>query len=277
MQLLIPTNNVPLALAIDIKTNQPEEIVIQVMNAHKPDTVYISRRTWINGTREYLLNLPQSPTAALVNIFNIKTASPKSKDNSFQVTKMQPEKLEECPIWMTNETKSFVAFAKEFSENAGIRSAGKYTPHIYRSNDNKFHIDYFIKIFDRQSGQVLSTPARIGHSTGVIEVSQSDFLTYTVPMRMIILLHEFAHKYLNPPNKKPIGYETGADIFALNIYLSLGYPPTEAHYAFLNVFKDVNNAANAKRYLIIKDFIDKFTRGEIKGSCEFKTNNANKK
>jgi len=277
MQLLLPTNNVPFTLAIDIETNQPEEIVIQVMDAYKENTMYISRSTWIKGKREYLLNLPQSPKAALVNVFNMKTKNPKIKDDSFKVTKIQPEELEQCAIWMNKETKSFVDFAKQFSENAGILSAGKYTPHIYRSNDTKFHIDYFIKIFDRQTKQVLDTPARIGHVTGAIEVSKADFASYTVPMRMIILLHEFSHKYMNPKNNKPIGYETGADIFALNIYLSLGYPPTEAHYAFLNVFQHANNAANTKRYLIIKDFIDKFTRGEIKGSCEFKTNNGNKK
>ncbi|PIZ52153.1 hypothetical protein COY27_01095 [Candidatus Woesearchaeota archaeon CG_4_10_14_0_2_um_filter_33_13] len=277
MQLLLPTNNVPFTLAIGIKTKQPEEIVIQIMDAHKPNTLYISRRTWVNGEREYFLNLPQSPKAAQVNVFNIKTENPRLKDDSFEITKIQPEELEQCPVWMNQETKSFVAFAKQFSENAGIYSAGEYTPHIYRSDDSKFHIDYFIKIFDRQTKQVLSTPARIGHATGVIEVAKADFINYTVPMRMIILLHEFAHKYLNPRINKPIGYEVGADINALNIYLSLGYPPSEAHYAFLHVFKDNNNADNAKRYLIIKDFIDKFTRGEIKGSCEFKTNNGNKK
>ena len=91
-------------------------------------------------------------------------------------------------------------------------------------------------------------------------------------MRMIILLHEYSHKYLNPTVNKPIAYETGADINALRIYLALGYPPSEAHYAFLHVFKDANNHQNHKRYEIIKDFIYKFTNGEIEGSCKFKTN-----
>src|SRR3972149_1261467 len=101
MQLLLPINKVPLTLAIGIKTNQPEEIVIQVMDAHKPNTLFISRKTEINGNREYFLNLPQSPTAALVKIFNVKTPNAAIKDGSFDV-KLHPEKLETCPIWMSS-------------------------------------------------------------------------------------------------------------------------------------------------------------------------------
>lgn len=275
MQLLLPLNKVPLTLAIGIKTKQPEEIIVQVVDAHKPNTQYIARKTRVNGSREYFFNLPQSPTAALVKIFNVKTPDASIKDGSFEV-KLSDEKLETCPIWMSSETKSFIEFAQRFAENAGVLSAGQLEPHIYRSDDKKFQIDYFVKIFDRKTKQVLNTPARIGHTTGVIEVSKSDFINYTVPMRMIILLHEYAHKYLNPKINKPIDYEIGADVNALNIYLSLGYPPSEAHYAFLYVFKDANTEDNAKRYKIITDFIDRFTKGEIKGSKKMKTNNANK-
>lgn len=277
MQLLIPCNKVPFTLAVKIKTNQPENLVIQVLDNNKSKTAYISRDTFINGEREYFLNLPQSPTAALVQIFNVKTKNPLLKDKSFEVLDIRPETLEEKPVWMSQDTKSFVQFAQFFAENASILSAGRLKPDIYRSNNNKFHIDYYIKLFDRKTQEVLATPARIGHSSGVIEVSKSDFINYTVPMRMIILLHEYAHKYLNPSINKPIGYETGADINALNIYLSLGYPPSEAHYAFLHVFKDSNNEENAKRYRIISDFIDRFTRGQIKGSFQSKTNMSNGK
>ena len=82
-------------------------------------------------------------------------------------------------------------------------------------------------------------------------------------MRMVILLHEFSHKYMNPKIGKEISDEVSADINALNIYLSLGYPHIEAQYAFLKVFKGANNAFNKKRYLILDDFIKKFTKGEL--------------
>ncbi len=273
MQLLLPTNKVPFSLVLGIRTQKPEKIKIQVSDNRKPNTFYIARDAMVDGYREFNLNFPQSPPASLVAIFNAAVGNmPTNADKTFVIEKLEPAKLEQCPIWMSKSTLSFVKFAQFFCENASILSAGKTMPSIYRSEDAKFHIDYFDKIFDRQTKKILGTPARIGHTSGVIEVSKSDFLNYTVPMRMIILLHEFSHKYLNPKINKPIAYETGADINALHIYLALGYPPSEAHYAFLNVFKDANNEGNAKRYAIINDFIGKFTSGQIEGSCKFKTN-----
>jgi len=272
--MLLATNRVPLSLVLGIRTSKPEMITIIVRSIRKPQTYYIRRQTEIDGEREYILNLPQSPKGTEVLIFNSAVGNlPSNQDPSFQITEFKTESLQTCPINMKFGTESFVKFAQWFSENASILSGtvqGK--PSTYRSNDGKFQIDYFNKIVDRDTGRVLTTPARIGHTSGIIEVSKSDFLRYTVPMRMIILLHEYAHKYLNPEVNKPIAYETGADINALNIYLALGYPPAEAYYAFLHVFKDANNADNAKRYHILNDFIKKFTNGEIEGSCKLKTN-----
>lgn len=277
MQLLLPTNKVPFSLVVGIRTTKPEKIKVWVSDNRKPNTYYIAREVVINGYKELNLNFPQSPSAAVLTVFNPRVGNmPANIDKSFVIDKLEPENLEHCPIWMKKDTSSFVKFAQQFSENASILSAGKYRPSIYRSDDAKFHIDYYDKIYDKNTKKFLSTPARIGHTSGIIEVSKSDFLKYTVPMRMIILLHEYSHKYLNPTINKPIAYETGADINGLHIYLALGYPPSEAHYAFLHVFKEANNEGNTKRYHIINDFIDKFTKGEIEGSCKMKTNNANK-
>jgi hypothetical protein len=273
MEFLVPLNKVPCTLVLGIKTNKPEKIKIRLSDNKKPNTYYISREVKVNGYRELRLNLPQSPPAALLTIFNASVGNvPINADKSFTIEKFESANLEQCPIWLKKGTASFVKFAQKFSENAAILSAGKYEPSIYRSDDAKFHIDYYNKIYDKRAKKFLSTPARVGHTTGIIEVSKQDFLRYTVPMRMIILLHEYAHKYLNPTINKPIAYETGADINGLHIYLALGYPPSEAHYAFLHVFKDANNEENTKRYNIINDFIDRFTKGEIEGSCKMKTN-----
>jgi len=274
MRLLLATNRVPISIVLGIKTNTPATIVINISSIRKKNTTYINRVETINGYREFNLNLPQSPDGAVVTIFNPAYGNLKAnQDPSFKIDKFETEQVQVCPIEMSRDTVSFVKFAQMFCENAGVISGTvNREPSIYRSADGKFQIDYFDQIFDRKTGAVLTTPARIGHSTGVIEVSKKDFAKYTVPMRMIILLHEYAHKYLNPEINMPIAYETGADINALNIYLSLGYSPTEAHYAFLNVFEDANNSGNTKRYKIINDFIDKFTSGKIKGSCKLKTN-----
>ena len=46
------------------------------------------------------------------------------------------------------------------------------------------------------SGSYLPTPARISQLNGKMEVSYMQFLEYTVPMRMAILLHEYSHFYV---------------------------------------------------------------------------------
>lgn len=269
MRLLIPTNKVPFCLTLGIKTDKPEMLRIEFMDNRKPNTYYVRRKAVVKGYREFVLNFPQTPKAGVLVVYNVANGDmPTDKDPSFKLEKIEPSAVEECPIWMKRETHTFVKFAQQFSENAAILSAGKNKPNIYRSDDAKFHIDYYDVIRSKKNNsEVIPTPARIGHNSGIIEVSKTHFVKYTVPMRMIILLHEYSHKYMNPEMGSPIDYETGADINALSIYLSLGYSPLEAHYAFLNVFKDANNAGNKKRYLIIQDFIDKFTNGEFKNNC----------
>ena len=51
-------------------------------------------------------------------------------------------------------------------------------------------------------------------------------------MRLIILLHEYSHKYSNPKIGRKIEDEVAADINALRMYLSKGYSEVEAQYAF---------------------------------------------
>ena len=75
-------------------------------------------------------------------------------------------------------------------------------------------------------------------------------------MRMAILLHEFAHFYLN----KNIDDETEADLNGLLIYLGLGYPRIEGYEAFLQVFEGSPTAENKKRYDVINEFIQNFEK-----------------
>ena len=107
---------------------------------------------------------------------------------------------------------------------------------LFASKNKEFKIKYYPVIKDYMSGNVLNTPARIGHKTGIIEVSKRKFDAYTIPMRMIILLHEFSHKYKNPTMGLEISNEIGADINALYIYLGLGFSKIDAIHVFANVF-----------------------------------------
>lgn len=265
MMVDIPSNYHAFQLKLVVSSVQPIHLNIEVFDPNKPYTYYIKRSAPVNGKRVFYLRFPVSPQWLKAAVFNGENGNLSiGEDSSFAIEEIKVEKLTVYDVWWNKETKSFYNFAVQFAENASIIKAGKgKRPAIYRSEDSKFTIDYYDVIRDKTSGNVLTTPARIGHNSGIIEVSKHSFLQYTVPMRLVILLHEFAHKYLNPKIGKEIDYETGADIQALYIYLGKGWSESEAHFAFLNVFKNANNDPNHVRYKIIKDFISKYSRGLI--------------
>lgn len=264
----IPSNTLPFSLVVGIQTKSPEYINVVAIDNNQPDVVYINRNGEIAGYREFELSFPQTPNLMALSIANRKYGnSNDGKDKSFKITKFEVKELKTCPLWADEDIRNFVKFAQYFSANCNSLSAGDYKPSIYRSDDGKFCIDYFNKIRDTDTGAFVGTPARVGHNTGVIEVSKVDFEQYSIPMRMVILLHEFSHKYMNPKINREIGDEVSADINALNIYLSLGYPLIEAQYAFLKVFRGANNEFNRRRYLILNDFMTKFKNGELENKC----------
>jgi hypothetical protein len=107
-----------------------------------------------------------------------------------------------------------------------------------------------------KNGVEVNTPARISKRTGVIQVSKKQFEQFTIPMRLAILLHEFAHFYLN----EQMDDEVEADLNGLLLYLGLGYPRIEAYQAFLETFKGVPSQQNKERYDVINKFINDFEK-----------------
>jgi hypothetical protein len=278
---LLNTDRRPLTICAEVITSSPQRIRIIARDRNKPDTVYGDRYQNINGKSKLEIKMPKSPTETELIIYNVASGNQPNgirignDDPTFKCN-IYPEALKSCPMFMTQDTISFVKFCQEFCENASILSGdtiidGKVIPSIYESDNGKFRIHYFDKIRDRKTGQFVSTPARIGHDSGIIEVSKSDFLNYSVPMRMVILLHEYSHVYLSKASNRAKNDEVSADINALMLYFSMGYSEIEAHYAFLKVFKNADTPENRKRYKIINDFIDRYTRGEI-NNCFIKTN-----
>ena len=69
-------------------------------------------------------------------------------------------------------------------------------------------------------------------------------------MRMAILLHEFAHFYLN----EDIQDEIEADLNGLLIYLGLGYPRVDGYEAF----EGTPTEKNKVRFDVINKFIHDF-------------------
>lgn len=272
----LQTDKRPLTILVNIHTNGKQRIRIIARDLNKPNTIYTDRQCDITGKRTLQVKMPKSPSDTELIVYNMANKAYVGDEDKSFTANIETVELKTCPMWMSQDTLSFVKFAQDFCSRCGILSGdyesnGKVYPSIYASNDNKFHIHLYNKIRDSK-GNFVGTPARIGHKSGVMDVSKEDFDKYTVPVRLIILLHEYNHFYGNEKNGMKIENESGADILGLLIYFSLGYSEIEAHQAFLNVFRNANNEGNKKRYLIIKDFIDRYARGEINNNCYFKTN-----
>ena len=195
--------------------------------------------------------MPVSPKTALVYVYNDDLGNMTTgQDKSFEVDSISKEMLEKKldVIDFGNPlVRSFVNFCTRFCYNAGSMSSGTYV-----SDDKKFVIKYLATIED--NGQEQTTPARIELNTGIIEVSKKQFINFTIPNRMAILLHEFSHVYLNDNQDD----EVEADLNGLLIYLGLGYPRIEAFEVFASTFMNAPTDQNKMRFDKIKNFIDNF-------------------
>lgn len=283
MQLGLKTERKPVTMSITVQTDKPHPIAISVRDAYKPATYYtkrvgtVGRKQDKNNTRTFLIKMPLSPDFSLIQVYNQKNGNlPEGKDRSFKLIskKVLPlEKSFNCYDSSNQSIKSFIKFAEEFSERASILSANRS---VYMSDDGRFRIDYLDVVRDTNKviensvtgqrtanpnfGKPLSTPARISHNNGVIEISKHHFLQYTVPMRLAILFHEYSHFYLN----KNIANESEADLNGLLLYLGNSWPKCEAHYAFLEVFKGTPSNENKIRMKKIMVFIKNFEDYKIK-------------
>jgi hypothetical protein len=263
MNILYKTKQKPLTLMIEVATAGPEKIQVAVQDVNKPNTFYTDRWTTVNGKQRFFVRMPLSPYEALISIYNAKNGNLRQGDDTtFKVLKVQAGPLKrkmDCVNWNNPKIRDFVQFAEQFSENAGILSAGKFpNGSTYISDEGNFRIDYFDDIRTKR-GLVIQTPARISQSKGIIQVSKEHYKKFTVPMRIAILLHEFSHFYLN----KNMEDETEADLNGLLIYLALGYPRIEAYQSFLSTFKDTPTEQNKERYEILHQFITNFERNKF--------------
>jgi hypothetical protein len=220
----------------------PSICVVCVKDANDPNKVFTKRFKTIDKKGDFLVKLPLAPYSCVVEV---KTDN--NQNIAFQKLEKRPIKRTKKVSELSNKlSKEFVEFAQPFCYNLSNLSSKKY-----HSKEGTFEIELLNEIVDSK-GNVLTTPARIDVNSGLIQVSKKQFTRFTIPMRMIVLLHEFSHVYLNKNSKD----ETEADLNALEIYLSLGYPPIEGHQAFLETFKGRPTQMNMKRYGWINQYIN---------------------
>lgn len=261
MQVLIPTNHKRFAMTLTLETKSAANIAISFKDTERRNTYYANRVAKVNGKRELEFRFPRSPQTMMFTIYNTAIGNaPYGADKTYKISNIEFKELKDCEAWESPEQRSFIQFAQWFAENASILSAGREKPHRYQSNDGKWTIEYFDTILHNK--KPIGTPARVSHTTGIIQVSKRAFWKMSIPMRLIILLHEFAHNEINPEIERDVTNESGADFGALYLYLANGYSPFEAHVAYLKVFAKANNPANTKRYQMISYYIDNFEKGK---------------
>lgn len=252
----VKTGEFPCTLKIKLSSPKKEKIWIKVCDAKATKTFYSKRYSRFEGEQSFYIGMPESPEFSRVVIY--RQGEDPETSNSFKVSQIEILPLKHTrSIGMSRKTRSFVKFAQEFSEECSYLDASK-KGEPYLSNNRKFRIDYFDKIRSRKTGKVIGTPARISQLNGRIEVSKEAFKRYSVPMRMAILLHEFSHFYLN---NNPSS-EVEADLRALRIYLSMGYPRIDAYNVFLNVFKSASSAQSMHRFDELDNFIKNWDYGK---------------
>ncbi len=243
------SNNRKFCLFITITSPSKEKREFRIVASDiKPNSKYADRVIIVEGSRDIYLSFPVSPKQLGITIMDKN--KPLSTD--FEVV-FRETRIRDTVMAIDADTKSFIQMAIFVSQTLGFT-----IPQNYESSDGLYKINVYDVIKDQASGRVMSTPARIGHTTGTIELSKVKMDGYTIPMRLVIVLHEFAHKFKNPKAGRPISHETGADIEALYLFLSLGFSKVDAIFVFANVFLKSQTPQNISRMRVIMDYIKRY-------------------
>ena len=137
----IKTNGKPTTIEIKVQSQHKIEIGLIVSDAEQKKTQYTKRVGLVDGVVSFFVRMPQSPRVARVKIFNKREGFSK-QDKSFKVLSIRQIPLKTIDLPMSNSTKAFVLFAQEFCQKAGVLSADK-NGDSYKSNNGKFHIQYY--------------------------------------------------------------------------------------------------------------------------------------
>lgn len=246
-----------LYLKITCKSNEKKRLRVWAEDFGKKNSKYADRDIFVEGKRTIRFSFPVSPKKLFIGVLNADNVN----DKDFEVLLVQGP-LKTYNIDIDAQTERFLKLAINFSQVCGFEPASPQG-RIFRTNDGEFTIKYYDVIRQGLTGEALSTPARIGHATGKIDASKVKMDMYTVPMRLIILLHEYGHKFRNPKIGLEISNEFGADINALYYYLGLGWSKIDAICVFAKVFLSAQTPGNIARMRKIMNYIQRFELQEF--------------
>ncbi len=267
MQELWKPGGKSFSLFYNVQATKDCRVHIFAFDNDSPQTLYTDR--YVNMTkgqvREFELKFPLSPKELGVVICEVgQEAFDESKvPSSLKIIGGKVTALKACPFINDVQSREFAAFAAEFCKRFFYfgKQSGTWT-----SKDGRYEIK-LMPVIKNSKGEKITTPARIHHYTGKIEVSYEEFSRYSIPAQMMILLHEYSHNFRNPEIGYNVQDETAADINGLQIYLSLGFPHIDSRLVFVKVFLKKETPQNIYRMNMIEAFISSWEKGEIKGSC----------
>ncbi|CAG5082272.1 hypothetical protein [Parvicella tangerina] len=245
----------PFNLVLTIKALRPVKLIISIFNPIS-GAQFIYRKVSLMGLNRLLFKLPIVSDRLRVEI---ECKDLPLGDAHYVIERIEIKRDTKCPVELTERDKRFIKFAKWFALNLKEQHVeGKGV--IYQSDE------FTILLQDKieEEGEEVSTPARVGKKTGVIQVSKTKLIGYSVPMLIVLLLHEYAHRYKNAEYGRQANNELSADLIALNIALNLGFDAVEVLRCFKAVFGGKKSKLNKRRWAAIQEFVKRFKAAENK-------------
>lgn len=219
-QYLVNTKLLPCAVNFIITTDGSKvPICIIGFDTINKNTLYFKSRFLITGKEEITLNCPQSPRNLKIYIWS---------ENKYPY---QVSSVKLIPLNNSESSDPVIQWIEYF-----CRVAGRLRPGNYVSDNIPFAVELRRNIYT-DDGKIHPTPARIHIQYPIIQVSKAKFDEMSVPERIIIMLHEYSHNFLNNNQDD----EIESDQNALDIYNRLGYPKIEAINAFGSIMSDTDN------------------------------------
>lgn len=243
----------PLMLVVTFIAQGRSVLQIKGYEKDKPNTVYFDRKYGsvekpVSGKIELKFPFPDKFEKLGLDVVNVLNTKSKVK-----IEKITHEALHARESGFKQQTKDFIKFASEFA-----RKAGHIPLNTYQSADGNYTISFLDRIKDHKTGEIINTPARVNHVTGLIEVSKKDFQPMSVANRLYILMHEYCH-FANGTTD-----EVECDMVAAKTLMELGYSSIEALYSVSKLFmynKDLPVAQRLEqetRVQTVKNFINQF-------------------
>lgn len=218
---LVNTKTLPCTVNFIITTGDGSRVPIYIVGYDplNQNTQYFRSRFLISGKEEINLNCPQSPRLLKIIVWS-------EDDMPFQLPMVTLSYLD-----VSKSDDPIIKFIELFS-----RICGRLRPGNYVADGVPFTIQFKRNIYTDE-GEPHPTPARIHTELPLVQVSEAKFDQMTIPERVIILLHEVSHNFINNDQDD----ELESDQNALAIYNELGYPKIEAVNAFGNIMADTDN------------------------------------